>query len=152
MGFFDYPSPYWSNISDEALDLIDKMLTVNPDERITVYAALEHPWITQRKIGLGDSAESLAGAFNGMGFNKRKVERERTLLSHAVKNSRKKPEAEKPVIAQEVEAASEQVTENGAPAPASTTAFMKVGGKGMHETLYRETDSQRSEKPEFPLF
>jgi len=48
LGLFDYPTPYWSDISDEALDLIDRMLTVDPEQRITVQRILDHPW-TQKK-------------------------------------------------------------------------------------------------------
>ncbi|KAA6415495.1 MAG: CAMK RAD53 kinase [Lasallia pustulata] len=81
MGSFDYPSPYWDSVGDPALDLIDKMLTVDIDKRISIDDCLEHPWITQRTINLADSAESLAGAMNDLDFSKRKFQRERTLLS-----------------------------------------------------------------------
>jgi hypothetical protein len=33
---FDYPSPYWDSVGDPALDLIDRMLTVDVNKRITV--------------------------------------------------------------------------------------------------------------------
>ena len=36
MGRFDYPSPYWDSVGDPALDLIDRMLTVDVDKRITI--------------------------------------------------------------------------------------------------------------------
>lgn len=130
------------------------MLTVDPDERITVQRALEHPWTQEKRMippGVGESTESLDGAFNAMGFSKRKVERERTLLSNAVKNSRKKPDDEKPVVVQEVKAPSEESKGNGTTTPAATTAFMKVGGKGVNETLY-PAESGASQKSDFPLF
>ena len=130
------------------------MLTVDPDKRITVQQALEHPW-TQKKRrappGLTESTESLDGAFNAMAFAKRKVERERTLLSSAVKNSRRKQDKEKPVVIQEVMAPSEETKANGTSTPAATTAFMKVGGKGVNETLY-PAESGVSQKSDFPLF
>lgn len=47
MGRFDYPSPYWDPVSDIALDLIDRMLTVNVDRRISIADCLEHPWTTR---------------------------------------------------------------------------------------------------------
>lgn len=47
MGRFDYPSPYWDPVSDVALDLIDRMLTVNVEKRITIDECLEHPWTTR---------------------------------------------------------------------------------------------------------
>lgn len=39
-------SPVWSQISDEAKDLIRKMIEVNPDFRIRASEALDHPWIS----------------------------------------------------------------------------------------------------------
>ena len=81
MGRFDYPSPYWDPVSDMALDLIDRMLTVDVDKRITIDECLEHPWTTQRSLDPGDSTEGLTGAMNQLDFSKRKPHRERTLLS-----------------------------------------------------------------------
>lgn len=82
MGRFDYPSPYWDSVGDPALDLIDRMLTVDIDKRITIDECLEHPWITQRGLNPADSTDGLTGAMNELDFSKRKVVRERTLLSN----------------------------------------------------------------------
>lgn len=81
MGKFDYPSPYWDSVGDPALDLIDRMLTVDVDKRITVEECLEHPWMTEKYPSLSDSTDGLAGAFGKLDFSKRKIQRERTLLS-----------------------------------------------------------------------
>ena len=81
MGRFDYPSPYWDPIADMALDLIDRMLCVDVDNRITINECLEHPWITQKYVKPADSTDGLAGAMGQLDFSKRKYERERTLLS-----------------------------------------------------------------------
>ena len=81
MGRFDYPSPYWDSVEDPALDLIDRMLKVDVDERITIDECLEHPWTTQRTINPADSTEGLTGAMGQLDFSKRKCVRERTLLS-----------------------------------------------------------------------
>jgi serine/threonine-protein kinase Chk2 len=81
---FDYPSPYWDSVGDPALDLIDKMLTVDPEKRATVEECLEHPWITKRTVDPAtsmDSTSGLSNALQGLDFSKRKVARERTLLS-----------------------------------------------------------------------
>ncbi|KAF0441368.1 Pkinase-domain-containing protein [Gigaspora margarita] len=43
-GKYDFDEDYWDHISDEAKDLINKMLTYKPDERITAHNALKHPW------------------------------------------------------------------------------------------------------------
>jgi serine/threonine-protein kinase Chk2 len=81
LGHFDYPSPYWDSVGDPALDLIDRMLTVDCDQRITIDECLEHPWITQKFPKPEDSTDGLTGAMNQLDFTKRKVARERTLLS-----------------------------------------------------------------------
>lgn len=87
MGRFDYPSPYWDSVGDAALDLIDRMLTVDVDKRITVDECLNHPWTTgklenwQLNVSVSDSTDGLTGRLDKLDFSKRKVERERTLLS-----------------------------------------------------------------------
>ncbi|KAJ5730137.1 serine/threonine-protein kinase chk2 (cds1) [Penicillium malachiteum] len=81
MGKFDYPSPYWDSVGDPALDLIDRMLTVDVERRITVEECLEHPWMTQKYPSVTDSTDGLTGALGKLDFSKRKMERERTLLS-----------------------------------------------------------------------
>ncbi|KAE8394777.1 serine/threonine protein kinase chk2 [Aspergillus alliaceus] len=81
MGRFDYPSPYWDSVGDPALDLIDKMLTVDVTKRITVDECLEHPWLTGKYPSVSDSTDGLTGALGKLDFSKRKIVRERTLLS-----------------------------------------------------------------------
>jgi serine/threonine-protein kinase CHEK2 len=80
-GHYVYPSPYWDEVGDPALDLIDRMLTVDVDERITVDEALDHPWITQKEFNPNDSTDGLTGAIASMDFTRKKIKRERTLLS-----------------------------------------------------------------------
>lgn len=41
---FTYSNPIWKNISDQAKDLINKMLT-EPTKRLTAEEVLQHPWI-----------------------------------------------------------------------------------------------------------
>lgn len=43
-----YPSPEWDTVTPEAKNLINQMLTVNPNKRITAGEALKHPWICVR--------------------------------------------------------------------------------------------------------
>lgn len=85
-GRYDFPSPYWDSVADPALDLIDRMLTVDPEKRITIDECLEHPWTTGQDMGpTGESILStdglLAGRMGQLDFSKRKPVRERTLLS-----------------------------------------------------------------------
>ncbi|KAI6250102.1 putative serine/threonine-protein kinase fhkC [Erysiphe necator] len=82
IGQFDFPSPYWDNIGDSALDLIDKMLTVDVNKRINIDQCLEHPWLTQRESTTlpGDYSEVL-DELAQLDFSKRRINRERTLLT-----------------------------------------------------------------------
>ena len=70
LGRFDYPSPYWDSVGDPALDLIDRMLTVDVDQRITIDDCLQHPWTTQHEINPNDSTDGLTGAIAGLDFSK----------------------------------------------------------------------------------
>eukprot|EP00732_Lithocolla_globosa_P005531 Lithocolla_globosa_v1_NODE_5785_length_1184_cov_15.126661.p1 type:complete len:331 gc:universal NODE_5785_length_1184_cov_15.126661:1140-148(-) len=45
-GKYDFHKDYWSDISDSAKDLIKKLLTVDPRNRLTATGALAHPWIS----------------------------------------------------------------------------------------------------------
>lgn len=42
---FDFPSPYWDDISDSAKSLIKQLLVVDPNERLDADAILNHPWV-----------------------------------------------------------------------------------------------------------
>ncbi|KAL1921255.1 uncharacterized protein VTP21DRAFT_10971 [Calcarisporiella thermophila] len=44
-GKYDFPSPYWDCISFQAKDLVTRLLTVEPDKRLTIDEALAHPWL-----------------------------------------------------------------------------------------------------------
>lgn len=44
-GEFDFPSPYWDDISDMAKDLIAKLLVVEKEKRLNADEILKHPWI-----------------------------------------------------------------------------------------------------------
>lgn len=44
-GNYQFPDNDWKNVSPEAKDFIKKCLTLDPKQRLTSKAALEHPWI-----------------------------------------------------------------------------------------------------------
>jgi len=58
-GAYDFPAPYWDEISDEAKDLVKKLLTVNPQNRATPDEVLEHPWVASGKA----SAKALDSSY-----------------------------------------------------------------------------------------
>src|SRR6187402_2835136 len=57
------------------------MLTVDVDKRYTIEDCLEHPWTTQKPLNANDSTDGLVGGIANLDFSKRKMARERTLLS-----------------------------------------------------------------------
>lgn len=147
MGRFDYPSPYWDSVGDPALDLIDRMLTVDADQRITIDECLEHPWTTQdRSINVNDSTDGLTGAISKLDFSKRKVQRERTLLSdiNDIKISRVIPDQEGNEAIKVFEKNPNQkvnkmkMTKETQPdQERNPKEFIEMGGKG-DETLYSD--------------
>lgn len=50
VGNLDLQNPPWPSISPSAKDLIRKMLTRDPKERITITDALEHPWLRENGV------------------------------------------------------------------------------------------------------
>lgn len=44
-GVYDFPYDYWSSISTDAVDLIKKLMCVDPDKRISLEQVLEHKWL-----------------------------------------------------------------------------------------------------------
>eukprot|EP00516_Mucochytrium_quahogii_P009815 CAMPEP_0203775320 /NCGR_PEP_ID=MMETSP0099_2-20121227/5994_1 /ASSEMBLY_ACC=CAM_ASM_000209 /TAXON_ID=96639 /ORGANISM=" , Strain NY0313808BC1" /LENGTH=504 /DNA_ID=CAMNT_0050673941 /DNA_START=254 /DNA_END=1768 /DNA_ORIENTATION=+ len=44
-GAYEFHKEQWENISKEAIDLVEKMLVVDPKKRLTVDQVLEHPWM-----------------------------------------------------------------------------------------------------------
>jgi len=46
---YDYPSPYWDNVSENAKDFIRRLLVTDPRKRMLAGDALKHPWIVTAK-------------------------------------------------------------------------------------------------------
>ncbi|KRX04384.1 Protein kinase-like domain [Pseudocohnilembus persalinus] len=51
----DYNSPEFKEMPSEVLDLIKKMLEIDPEKRITPQEAMEHPWL--QDVNLNDSSK-----------------------------------------------------------------------------------------------
>ncbi len=47
-GAIDFHDPVWELISPSAIDLVLKLLTVDPQQRITLAEALQHPWLCEQ--------------------------------------------------------------------------------------------------------
>lgn len=43
---FTFPEPYWTDISENAKDLVNKLLVVDPKKRLTATEILSHAWMT----------------------------------------------------------------------------------------------------------
>ncbi|KAI0817756.1 SMAD/FHA protein kinase [Xylaria sp. FL0064] len=140
-GRFDYPSPYWDSVGDPALDLIDHMLVVDPEKRFTVDQCLQHPWLTQKSLGVADSTDGLVDGIGGLDMHRRGVVRERTLLSsiNSVHLSRKiplGPNAKQPLKIYEKNPTAQAKAGPSEARPADERApeeFLQMGGKGDQE-------------------
>lgn len=49
-GKYQFDSPFWDNISEDAKDFIRKMLVVDPHQRATVGDLLQHKWIVGEEV------------------------------------------------------------------------------------------------------
>ncbi|RUS78468.1 hypothetical protein EGW08_013756 [Elysia chlorotica] len=61
-GEFVFDEPWWNDVSDNAKDLVRKLLVVNPNKRLTPTAALKHVWVTgmaNKKTHKGDTLEKI---------------------------------------------------------------------------------------------
>ncbi len=45
-GDYDFPSPYWDDVSEEAKDLIKNLLIIDPNKRISSDDILKHKWLS----------------------------------------------------------------------------------------------------------
>jgi len=67
-GKFTLEEPEWDEISHEAKDFVSKLLTYDPNDRISAEAALQHTWIkntaTNTKVDQQIAVRSLANLKN----------------------------------------------------------------------------------------
>ncbi|XP_069816463.1 serine/threonine-protein kinase DCLK3 [Dendropsophus ebraccatus] len=47
-GEYEFLSPYWDNISEEAKDLVSRLLMLSPLKRFTAQRVLQHSWVRSR--------------------------------------------------------------------------------------------------------
>lgn len=55
-----FPPQYWQNLTQEAKDLVKKMLEKDPKNRLSAAKALEHPWF---KMNNGNNLQNLKLTF-----------------------------------------------------------------------------------------
>merc|ERR1712190_459765 len=60
-GRFTVKADKWANISDKAKDFSKKLLTVDPNTRLTAEQAMEHPWIRDRDTAFGATDSQTTG-------------------------------------------------------------------------------------------
>jgi calcium/calmodulin-dependent protein kinase I len=49
-GRYEFPSPFWDTISEDAKDLIRKLLVVDPEKRLSAQEILNHPWLNSQNL------------------------------------------------------------------------------------------------------
>lgn len=58
-GRYEFHDKYWSVISDDAKDLVSRLLTVNPSRRISASDALRPKWIENNSLEDNDLCDNL---------------------------------------------------------------------------------------------
>ena len=59
-GCYSLPARYWDRVSDDAKDLVKRMLVVYPHKRVTAFKALNHPWISDFEENVDEGIETFA--------------------------------------------------------------------------------------------
>lgn len=60
IGNYTMTGPEWKNISKEAVDMIKKMLTYDPNNRISAEDALNHSWIKKKVLEPSDPKATIS--------------------------------------------------------------------------------------------
>ena len=83
-GEFDFPDEEWSVISNEAKDLIKKMLTYEPKKRFSANQVLQHPWFTSFKEKNKINKKIATSALENMKRFKRNKQFEQATISFII--------------------------------------------------------------------
>jgi len=78
---YEFPEPYWNDISKEAKDFINKLLLVDPTKRSNATQALRHPWIQNGGPDIKLNVTSAMSKYNST----RKLQQSRTKLQDSDK-------------------------------------------------------------------
>eukprot|EP01118_Nematostelium_gracile_P018069 TRINITY_DN78_c0_g1_i1.p1 TRINITY_DN78_c0_g1~~TRINITY_DN78_c0_g1_i1.p1 ORF type:complete len:407 (+),score=134.07 TRINITY_DN78_c0_g1_i1:164-1384(+) len=88
IGKFNFPDPYWTNISASAKQLVTLMLKTNPKERITAEEALRHPFIIGQNPPISNQFEDKEDFKNLIEKEPKISEKEKRRRSKKKKDSR----------------------------------------------------------------
>jgi len=69
---FEYPEEYWGSISNDAKQFIERLLVVDPAQRLSAVDALRHPWLA------GSATHSTTSTLNTAKFKSLVTERQNT--------------------------------------------------------------------------
>uniref|UniRef100_A0A4W3GUT8 Calcium/calmodulin-dependent protein kinase type IV n=1 Tax=Callorhinchus milii TaxID=7868 RepID=A0A4W3GUT8_CALMI len=63
---YEFVSPWWDDVSVNAKDLVRKLIVQDPQQRLSVHQALQHPWVTGKTANLAhmDNAQKQLQEFN----------------------------------------------------------------------------------------
>lgn len=87
---YDFPKPEWDNVSREAIDLVTKLLCVDPNRRFSLEQVLEHKWI-KNDLEMRKKAHSLMNIEEDkIDFNENKKRENHDLTSQDNNNNHKK--------------------------------------------------------------
>lgn len=94
-GKYTLDEPEWDDVSEEAVDLVRKCLTYDPDKRVSAAEALEHPWF--KKFAKADKVKkSLASkALNNLKNFRAEQKLKQATLAYIVSQCLSKEETDK---------------------------------------------------------
>lgn len=84
LGEFDFPDEEWSVVSQEAKDLIKKMLTYDPKKRPSALEIISHPWFKLNESKIMDNKQLAKSALENMKRFKRNKQFEQATISFIV--------------------------------------------------------------------
>ena len=76
----EYPDKYWSMVSDDAKDLVERLLEKDPKHRISAAQALEHEWLNKIESLMSLNNLSLSNASH------RLEEQDKLLINYKIKS------------------------------------------------------------------
>jgi len=85
---YEFSSPYWDKVSENAKDLVRKMLVLDPAKRLTAKQALYHPWVQGKATGFEHLETAMA---NLREFNAKRKFKGVVKMVSAIANMSEKP-------------------------------------------------------------